>query len=345
MGENGTQARTLRRELSFGRRSHTVSAPMNPRQALSWRPLQSSDLAAVTELAQACLAVDGGQPFAADPAFLNEAYLVGAESTSGWAQGGARLVCASSLRWRPPRPSGETDRQARGAVTSTPVTTGLVHPRWRRHGIGRRAFDWAAATAAAATQAEPAKPPPLMAESEALGDGAHALYLSRGLAEILAEDVMQLAATAPVPAAQAPDALVLTEWGRADPARFYAVYAEAFRERPGYPGWSRARWVDWISDDEDFRPEWTLLASLDGTDAGFVAGAATGWIVQLGVVPAARGKNLGARLLSEAIGRMRSAGESTITLNVNVNNPHAAALYRRLGFIRTGRRARYQAQA
>jgi len=39
---------------------------------------------------------------------------------------------------------------------------------------------------------------------------------------------------------------------------------------------------------------------------------------------------------------MRPAGEASITLNVNVNNPHAAALYRRLGFTEVGRRARYR---
>jgi len=43
--------------------------------------------------------------------------------------------------------------------------------------------------------------------------------------------------------------------------------------------------------------------------------------------------------------RMRSARETTITLNVNINNPHAAALYARLGFVTVGRRARYQARA
>ena len=42
---------------------------------------------------------------------------------------------------------------------------------------------------------------------------------------------------------------------------------------------------------------------------------------------------------------MRSAGEASITLDVNVNNPRVAALYRRLGFTRIGRRARYRARA
>ena len=38
-------------------------------------------------------------------------------------------------------------------------------------------------------------------------------------------------------------------------------------------------------------------------------------------------------------------GQAVITLNVNLNNPHAAALYRRLGFAPASRRARYAAVA
>ena len=86
-------------------------------------------------------------------------------------------------------------------------------------------------------------------------------------------------------------------------------------------------------------------ACLAGTEAGFLAGEGTGWIAQAGVVPRARGRGVGAALMTEGIRRMRAAGETTITLNVNVNNPHAAALYRRLGFTRTGGRARYRRPA
>jgi ribosomal protein S18 acetylase RimI-like enzyme len=100
--------------------------------------------------------------------------------------------------------------------------------------------------------------------------------------------------------------------------------------------------VEWISDDEDFRADWTLLASLGTADVGFIAGETTGWIAQLGVVPSARGRGIGAYLIGEAVRRMRSAGESSVTLNVNIDNPPAAALYRRLGFTRIGGRARYR---
>ena len=296
-------------------------------RALSWRSLGEPDLPAVTELARVCLSADGGQPFAASPGFLGRCYLSGAETHAGFS--GTRLVGVSSLRRASPDPPGD----GRAGVA---VTTGLVHPAWRRRGIGGYAFDWADGRAG---------PAGLLAETEALGDGAHALYLSKGLSQVFAEDVMQLAASAPPPPAHPPPGLALSPWGQADPARFYAVYQVAFRERPGFPGWTQARWVEWITDDEDFRAEWTLLATLGGADVGFIAGEATGWIAQMGVVPSARGHDIGARLIGEAVQRMRSAGEAVITLNVNINNPHAAALYRRLGFTRIGRRARYQARA
>jgi mycothiol synthase len=283
--------------------------------ALSWRPLSEADLPALAALAGACLSADGGQPFADSPSFLASCYLTGARTYAGF--DGAVLVGVSSLR----------------ELAPGTVTTGLVHPDWRRRGIGGHAFDWAASQAGAGG---------IRAQTEALSSGAHALYLSRGLSQVFAEDVMRLPAAAELPPVQPPASLVLSRWGQADPERFHAVYETAFRERPGFPGWPRARWIERISDDEDFRADWTLLATVRGADAGFVVAAAGGWIVQVGVVPAARGASLGALLIAEAVRRMRSAGETTITLNVNVNNPHAAALYRRLGFIYAGRRAEYE---
>ena len=295
------------------------------REVLSWRALEQSDLPAVTDLARQCLSADGGQPYAADPGFLAQWYRSEAKTYAGW--DGAELICVSSLRRLPPASPGEPR-------TANAVTTGLVRPAWRRRGIGEHAFDWAAREAGDGA---------LRAETEALSEGGHALYLSKGLSQVFAEDVMQLAGRAVLPATQGPEGLMLSEWGQADPARYYAVYQASFRERPGFPGWAQERWIEWISDDEDFRPEWTLLATFDGNDVGFVVGEATGWIAQMGVVPSARGKDVGARLIAEAMQRMRSAGETTITLNVNVDNPHATALYCRLGFARIGRRAKYEA--
>jgi mycothiol synthase len=63
--------------------------------------------------------------------------------------------------------------------------------------------------------------------------------------------------------------------------------------------------------------------------------------VQVGVRPDQRHRRLGAGLMSEALRRMRAAGEPAVLLDVNVNNPGAADLYRRLGFEVIGRRARW----
>ena len=295
---------------------------MNTRTGLlAWRPLGEADLPGLAALAASCLEADGGQPFAATPEFLQKSYPQGPRTQLAFDS--SRLVCAVSLHggWLAgPGSPGDT------------VTTGLVHPAWRRRGIGGQAFDWARAEAGAIS---------IRAETEALNDGAHALYLSRGLRQVFAEDVMQLAPTAAVPRPNRPAGLELTPWGAADPARFFAVYHAAFRERPNFPGRTQAQWIEWISDDEDFRADWTLLATLSGTDAGFIAGAATGWIVQLGVAPEARGRDLGVSMIAEVVSQMRAAGETTITLNVGTDNPHAARLYNRAGFTRTGRRAKY----
>jgi len=302
---------------------------VNDPRALSWRPVGEPDLPALADLARECLAADGGQPFAADPGFLRGRYLDGARARGGWQ--GPQLVCASALR-----------RSGDGPGAAA-VTTGLVRPQWRRRGLGGAAFDWAAGQA---RQPGEAGPVPLTADTEALSDGAHALYLARGLSQVLAEDVMQLAATATPPPPPNPIAgLRLSTWEQAGPARFYAVYRASFRDRPGYPGWSQDRWADWISADDDFRAAWALLATVDGTDAGFIVADAGGWIIQVGVLPAARGRGLGAVLVAAAVRLMRAGGQGVITLNVNVDNPHAAALYRRLGFALAGRRARYAAVA
>lgn len=290
----------------------------------SWRALGPADLPALAELARRCVAADGGQPFAADPAFLSGSYLTGGQAIGLF--DGPVLRCASALRLTQP-----------ASVDSSAVTCGMVDPAWRRRGIGGEGLDWALDHANQAGQGT------LLAESEALSDGTHALYLSRNMTRILAEHVMQLPAEAPVPPVEAPTGLRLTEWGDADPGRFYAVYAAAFADRPG-PHRPEAEWIWWLSDDEDFRRQWTLLASLADAsgDVGFIAGEATGWIAQVGVIPQARGRAVGASLIAEAIRRMRAAGETKVTLNVAIDNSRAQALYRRLGFVRIGGRARYR---
>jgi len=138
-------------------------------------------------------------------------------------------------------------------------------------------------------------------------------------------------------------------WSTETAPRFHAVYDAAFRDRPGFPGWTAAEWIEGLMED-GVRPEWSMLATLPGIgDAGFITGIAAdagsaapdGWVDQVGVVPAARRRGLACALITAALARMSADGASHAWLTVNVNNP-AASLYRRLGFVSRGRRARFQ---
>jgi mycothiol synthase len=278
---------------------------------VTWRVLTEADLADLLDLAARVQAADGGHPMAVTGPFLIRRYLAPTvRSHAAFVDG--QLVAAGAVR-----PVG--DRQ---------VSTGLVDPDARTGGLGSSIVDWAREAGAA------------QVETEGLTDDADALYTANGLRRTFAEDVMAYDLSRPAPP-QVVDA-DLRAWSDEDEARFYAVYHAAFRDRPGFPDWTRQQWVDWLTDDDEFAPEWTLLATRDGQDIGFVACGYGAWLVQVGVAPAARGEGLGAGLTAEVLRRMRAAGETVCYLDVNVNNPGAIRVYERLGFARIGRRARYE---
>ncbi len=281
-----------------------------------WRELGEADFAGLRGLAERVRAVDGGSPWGVSEGFLRGRFL-GPDSRT--------------------RALVDDDGTVRAAVATRPVddgraAVGLVDPAARTGGIGASMVDWALAELGT-----------VRVETESLTDPADALFRSRGLRQTFAEDVLAYDLTRGAPANPA-DGVELHEWTDALAPRFFAVYTAAFRDRPGFPHPTEAQWVD---HDDDFAPEWTVLATAGPIDVGFVTclKASDAWIDQLGVVPAARGTGLGAALAAEALRRMERAGEAMCFLTVNVNNPGAARVYQRLGFAGIGRRARYQRAA
>ena len=285
--------------------------------AVTWTSLSESDFDDLATLATRCLAADGGLPQADAPAFLRRRWAAGGVVTIAARGDGGRLVAAGAVR---PATPGEGSR-----------FTGLVDPAARRRGIGSRLLDWGLAESAR----------PVTVETESLKEAARELFAARGLRQEFAEDVLRIELSTAPPAGARPVGTVLADWSDATADRFFAVYEAAFQERPGFPGWTAQEWIDAVAEDDEFRPQWSVLASLPGLgDAGFVT-ATVGWIDQVGVAPAARGRGLGAALIGESVARMRADGATEAWLNVNVNN-RASRLYRRLGFADRGRRARFQ---
>lgn len=291
--------------------------------ALAWRDLTGDDVPAVAALAGRCLAADGGLPLVASPPFVGSRFA--ADGGTGWGatDPAGALVAAGAVR----------PQTIAGVRRGTFL--GLVDPGWRGRGIGAQLID--RGLAAAGTLAER-----VAVETESLTDEAAALFADRGLRQVLAEDVLRRDLTVSlVDVAPPAGDVTLLPWAAVPADRFFDAYRAAFRDRPGFPGWSKSRWVDWTAGDDEFRPQWSFLAvdSVDG-DLGFVT-CADGWIVQVGVRPEWRGRGLGAFLVTESLRRMRDDGAAEALLDVNVDNP-AGGLYRRLGFATVGRRARFE---
>ncbi len=296
--------------------------------ALIWRPLDTSDLPVLASLSAVCLAADGGLPFAADPGFFSPRYLPEAPGkTLGAFSPAAGIVAAAAVR-----------QEECGATI-----VGQVHPDWRGRGIGATLIRWSTTQADALLEACPDAERVVEIATESLTPTADRLYRRHGFAQTFAEDVMRRDLDEPLPETPLPPGITLTTWQPPLAGAFYEAYWASFRDRPGFQGMSRADWIAWATDDDDFVPEMSLLASAGDLPAGFAI-CDHSWVAQIGVRPEWRGCGLGAALLGEVLRRFRDVGSTEVALDVNVNNPTARRLYDRLHFVQIGRRARYTRQ-
>ncbi|MCW3814562.1 GNAT family N-acetyltransferase [Micromonospora sp. DR5-3] len=277
--------------------------------ALTWKEFGEEHLAALTGLAEACLAADGGLPLFARPPLLR-ARLLQTRTLGAWHDGG--LVAAVGV----------------GTARRPATSTGLVHPAWRRRGLGGRLLSWAD---------EQAGDGDLLLTTESWSPGADALFTARGFERTFTEWVLRHDLTE-LPVVARPDGL-RTEPVTLD-SELFETYSASFADRPGFAAPTAEEWLGELRDDDDYRPDLSMIArGPDGTAVGFL-NILDNWIDQVGVVPEWRGRRVGAYLVASALRSLATEGAREVWLCVNDNNP-AAALYRRLGFADAGRRARY----
>ena len=298
---------------------------------LSWRSLQTADVAAITVLATMCLEADGGLPLGATDTYIQKHYLPAWPGASiGAFEVDGRLVASTAVQ---PTHIPEEYRT---------TIVGHVHPTYRRRGFGTFLLTWSITEASRLLAAcPPDRAHVLLVTTESLSAGAVHLFERHGFVQQFAEDVMRRGLDTPLPDILFPFGISFATWAPALAGQFFAVYQAAFRERPGYPNWSQEEWMSWLAtDDDDFRPELSLLAYHDDLPVGFIIGADR-WIVQMGVRPEWRERGIGSALVAEVLRRFRAAGGDHVLLDVNINNPRAVRVYTRTGFERIGRRARY----
>ena len=287
---------------------------------LSWRSLEVADVAAITALATMCLEADGGLPLGATDIYIQEHYLPALPGASiGAFEVDGRLIASAAVQ------PTHTPEEYRATIV------GQVHPDYRRRGLGTVLLAWSITEASRLLSASPPdRPHVLLLTTESLSAGAVRLFEQHGFTQRFAEDVMRRDLDAPLLDVTVTPGIRFATWVPALAGEFFAVYQAAFRERPGYPDWSQEEWIAWLGkDDDDFRPELSLLAYHDDMPVGFIV-CADKWIVQIGVRPEWRTRGIGPALVIEVLRRFRAAGSNHVLLDVNGNNPDAARLYEEL---------------
>jgi mycothiol synthase len=229
-------------------------------------------------------------------------------------------------------------------VDTTDVVEGasaelVVHPMFRRHGLGRALV---VAATDAATEHDPTGRLRLWAHGDHPSASALALSLGFRRARVLWQ--MRRSLYAPLPAPELPPEVTLRNFRPgADDERWVALNARAFADLPDQGRWTlsdlRVRMAEpW------FDPGGFILAERDGALIGFhwtkVHGNAShdhapiGEVYVLGVDPAAHGLGLGRALSLAGLRYLRGQGLDQAMLYVDEANTGAVALYQNLGFAR-----------
>ncbi len=282
---------------------------------LAWSPLTEADLPALSSLAEACLAVDGGLPLlSGEPMlrrfFLSDAGIGGRDETGD-------LVAVAGVF---------LDDTARRTAT------GLVHPSSRNQGHSHGLVAWCREHSGGSL---------LRVVAETTSADSERLAAEIGLQRTFAEHVMRhdLSGT---PVVKAPDGVGKRRFGAETASLFHTAYVRSFADRPGFPDTPMKQWVALLTEDEAFWAADSRVAlDPEGEPVGFVT-VSDCWIDQVGVVPEWRGRRLGAHLVVRSLRALAKRGCSQVWLAVNVDNP-AHDLYLSLGFTDHGVRARYEA--
>lgn len=305
---------------------------------LVWRPITIDDLPVLVELAHTCLLIDGGLSFLIDePETFKNSYFPDEPGVGigAFAQDDGLVACAKvhiDAESDPPRAT----------------IVGQVRPDLRNKGIGAYLMRWSQEQAQALLAGAAEKPWVLQIKTESLTESADQLYRVHGFDCVFEELVMRRDLGLPITDHAIPPDITMASWKPELAEQFYQAYHAAFRERPGFPGWSASEWITHVTEN-DHIPEWSLLASADGAPLGFVIGNIDlttsppgGFVWQIGVIPAQRRRGLGSALMTETLRRMQETGAASAQLTVHTNNPGAIDAYTRLGFVTIGRRARYE---
>lgn len=158
-----------------------------------------------------------------------------------------------------------------------------------------------------------------------------ALYRGRGWAQM--REVLRMEAGVADPPAEPvwPPAVRVRTYEADDAhdvhALLEAAFADSVEEVPPF-----ARWHPWMTNDPSFDPDVWFLAEAAEQLSGVCLCWREGWVKDLAVGPAFRGRGLGEALMRHALRAFHDRGLATVGLKVDADNPTGAVrLYERVG--------------
>ena len=237
-------------------------------------------------------------------------------------------------------------RRGQENAASVAYTWGVVHPRWRRLGIGRRLLQVLEQRASARAAEAGEKAVCVQARGRDIEDDRIALFESMGMERVRYFFDMVRPIDNGLPPVEMPPGFRLRTF---DPARdleaVWEVDVRAFRDHWGWTGFPFEEFRHWVHQP-GFRPELWLLAEEEtsGQVAGIClnridperiarTGRQEGLVNTLGVLREYRKLGLGSALLAQSLRILRQAGMDAAHLGADAENlTGAIRLYERLDF-------------
>ena len=253
------------------------------------------------------------------------------------------------LAWKNGRLVAYADFLLRPGEENTPATFytwGMVHPRWRRLGIGRHLMETLHRRAMERQGELSNKPAYLQGSGRDIEEDRKALFESLGMKRVRYFVNMARPINNGLPPAEMPPGFRLRTF---DPARdaetVWQVDTAAFRDHWGWTGFPFEEFQHWIHQPH-FRPELWLIVEEEATgkaagiclnkvDPDWIAetGRQEGMIMTLGVLREYRRLGLGTALLAQSMRTLRQAGMDLAHLGADTENlTGAVRIYERLGF-------------
>ena len=253
------------------------------------------------------------------------------------------------LVWDDDRLVGYTDlfaREGDAHIDGTIYCWGVVHPLWRRRGVGRRLLEAAYRRASEYAAGSEAERVYFQCNGRDVEEDRQALYQGFGMEPVryfvnLVRPLNGNLAPAKVPAGFR----LRTFDPEGDTETVWQVDNEAFRDHWGYTGSDLGDYLHWIKGPR-FRPELWFLAEdeasgeviglgLNSIDPDWIAqtGRQEGYVDTLAVLPEDRCKGLGTALLVQSLHALGAEGMESAHLHADSENlTGAMRLYERVGF-------------